>query len=139
LVAAAAGALNTDRNGVLSWFGRMAIPVLAELYPEFFTPHRSAWPFVRGVNDIIHAEVRKLYPGAGCPQLPIREAPDGALIMDYHSSRRLCALAQGFVEGAAAYYGEAVVFEHLTCVDAGDQGCSFRIAWIGQSEQSHAA
>jgi predicted hydrocarbon binding protein len=33
------------------------------------------------------------------------------------------------VEGAAAYYGEAVVFEHLHCMKSGDAKCVFRIAF----------
>lgn len=130
LVAAASAALGIDRAAVLRWFGRNAIPVLAELYPTFFAPHASARPFVQGVNDIIHAEVRKLYTGAACPHFMIREYEDGALGMDYRSARRMCALAQGFVEGAADYYGEAVEFEHVACVDHGHPKCEFKIRWV---------
>jgi predicted hydrocarbon binding protein len=53
----------------------------------------------------------------------------GDLVMDYLSSRNMCALAQGFVEGAAAWYGEPVTFEHAACTAHGDPHCTFRIAW----------
>lgn len=49
--------------------------------------------------------------------------------MGYESKRRLCALAQGFVEGAAAHYGEAVEFEHRQCMHDGDSKCLFHLSF----------
>jgi len=128
LVAAACAKLSLPRVEVLRWFGQKAMPLLAKAYPDFFAGHSTARTFVAGVNSIIHAEVRKLYPGAACPHFNIREA-DGTLTMDYASSRRLCALAQGFVEGAGALYCEEVDFRHLACVEHGDDGCRFEVVW----------
>lgn len=59
--------------------------------------------------------------------------------MNYHSARRMCALAQGFIEGAAAWYCEAVEVEHLSCVSRGDSGCEFHINWIQSDDRAHAA
>jgi hypothetical protein len=129
LAGEAARTLGISRSEVLRWFGRAAMPILAETYPAFFTPHVSARPFVMGVNDIIHAEVRKLYAGAECPHFNIRQDENGAVLMDYRSTRKLCALAQGFIEGAAAHYGETVDFQHASCVEQGHGHCSFRISW----------
>lgn len=129
LVAAACTALDTDRDAVLRWFGTEAIPVLAELYPGFFTSQSDARSFVEGVNDVIHAEVRKLYPGAACPHFRMSLRPDGDLVMDYLSERRMCALAQGFVEGAAAWYGQDVRFQHAACTAHGHPHCTFHIGW----------
>lgn len=129
LVAAAMTALSLDRDQVLRWFGQSAIPVLAELYPAFFEVPGSAREFTAGVNTIIHAEVRKLYPGAECPHFRLSDGADGQLVMEYLSSRRMCALAQGFVEGAAAWYGETVDFEHTACTGRGDPNCTFTLRW----------
>jgi hypothetical protein len=103
--------------------------MLAELYPDFFTPHQSARPFVEGVNDVIHAEVRKLYAGASCPHFGIRETDEGGLSLNYRSSRRMCALAQGFIEGAAGYYCETVEVRHLSCTEDGAPSCEIAIHW----------
>ena len=128
LVGAACEKLSLPRADVLRWFGQQAMPLLAKAYPDFFAGHASARTFVAGVNSIIHAEVRKLYPGAACPHFNIREAA-GGLTMDYASSRRLCALAQGFVEGAAAFYCEEVDFRHVACVEHGAEQCRFEVVW----------
>jgi len=129
LIAAAMQALALDRNEVLRWFGQSAVPVLAERYPAFFDGPASAREFTAGVNTIIHAEVRKLYPGAICPHFRLSDREDGRLVMDYLSIRRMCALAQGLVEGAAAWYGEVVEIDHVACTQRGDPHCSFLIRW----------
>jgi len=139
LISAAMRKLSMDRDAVLRWFGQSAIPVLAELYPKFFNEAASGRDFTAGVNTIIHAEVRKLYPGAECPHFRIADAADGGMVMEYLSSRRMCALAQGFVEGAAVWYGEAVEFEHTTCTSHGDVHCTFAIRWRPASAQGAAA
>ena len=128
LVAAAGAALSLDRDAVLRWFGVNAIPILAELYPDFFKATNGR-AFVDGINTIIHAEVRKIYPGAACPHFRMHANASGDLVMDYLSTRNMCALAQGFVEGSAAFYGEAVTFEHVACTAKGDSHCTFHIAW----------
>ena len=128
LVVAAGKALGLEPREVLRWFGREAMPVLAQKYPGFFTPHATVRPFLLSLNSIIHPEVRKIYPGADVPVFDFEDAPDGALLMGYNSPRRLCALAHGFVEGAAGHYGEPVVFEHLRCMHRGDDKCLFRIS-----------
>jgi hypothetical protein len=129
LVATAASTLDLSRGEVLRWFGRQAMGVLAERYQPFFAPHTTARTFILSVNSIIHPEVRKLYAGAGCPHFHFREE-GGLLLMRYDSPRRLCRLAEGFVEGAAAHYVETVEFQHLSCMEHGDEACEFRLAWV---------
>lgn len=139
LVACAAAKFGLGRNEVLRWFGQQAIPRLAKLYPDFFSAHHSARAFVESVNDVIHAEVRKLYPGANCPHFGIRQTAGGVVSLDYRSSRRMCALAQGFIEGAAAFYCETVEVEHVSCVEHGSGACEIAIHWTEGGARERAA
>ncbi|MGH7054519.1 MAG: heme NO-binding domain-containing protein [Stellaceae bacterium] len=127
LVAAVSGVLGWSRNECLRWFGRAAMPLIAERYPAFFTPYSATLPFLISVNTIIHPEVRKVHPGALCPLFRFAHAPDGVLHLSYESSRQLCALAEGFVEGAADYFGETVTVEHLLCTARGARECCLAI------------
>ena|SRR5579872_4899447 len=127
LVDAASTALKLSSDSVLRWFGRNAMPLLAQRYPAFFEPHRSARPFILTLNSIIHPEVRKLYAGAHCPHFHFEEDSDRALLMGYRSPRRLCALAHGFIEGAAAHYHETAEVEHRQCMSHGDDRCVLRV------------
>lgn len=111
----------------LRWFGRLAMPHLADRYPEFFTAHKGMRSFLLSLNDVIHAEVRKLYPGAEVPVFEF-EAPAGAdaqdaLIMHYRSKRKLCQLAEGFIAGAAERFGEHVTVTQSSCMLDGAPEC----------------
>jgi heme-NO-binding protein len=105
------------------WFGRAAIPLLAERYPEFFEGHRTTSTFLLTLNDIIHTEVRKLFVGADVPHFDLRAPAAEVVSLGYASSRRLCSLAEGFIEGVAAHFGEKVAIEQTTCMKRGDEGC----------------
>ncbi len=127
LVAAAARVSGRSQDEVLRGFGKSAMPLLAERYPQFFETQSSAYAFLLTLNDIIHPEVRKIYPGADVPVFDFDTPSPNVLLMGYRSQRRLCALAQGFVQGVAAHYRETLSFEHLQCMHDGDEKCSFQI------------
>ncbi len=128
LVAAASRQLDLPPEAVLRWFGRNALPILAAKYPHFFTPG-SAREFLMTLNDIIHSEVRKLYAGAEVPEFDFEPSSPEVLLLGYRSRRRLCALAEGFVEGTASYYKEQVSIEQPRCMHRGDDRCLIRIAF----------
>ncbi len=123
IVACAAAQLGTDRRSVLQVVSEGAIPLLAERYPHFFTPHTSTRAFVLTLNDMIHPEVRKLYPGATPPVFGFEPASEDELMLSYTSARGLCALAEGFLHGAATHYGQTVVITQLTCLLDGAGRC----------------
>lgn len=129
LVMAAADALKLTPNDVLRWFGQQSMPILAQRYPVFFQPHPSTRPFLLSLNNIIHPEVKKIYAGADVPVFDFQDGDEGALLMGYHSARKLCALAQGFAEGAAGYFQETLDFKHLACMHNGDAKCLFHITF----------
>lgn len=47
--------------------------------------------------------------------------------MGYHSARKLFALAEGFMQGAAAHYGETLTITQHECMHHGGPRCMFRI------------
>ncbi len=123
LVAAAASVLNLPDDAIVRWFGRTSMPLLAERFPPFFEPHTSARPFVLTLNDIIHAEVRKLYPGAHVPIFVFDASAPDSLTIGYKSYRKLCAFAEGLIEGAADHYDERVLIQQPQCMNRGDAQC----------------
>src|SRR5580658_3797580 len=103
--------------------------VLAAKYPKFFRAHKSTQTFLLTLNDIIHPEVRKLYPGADVPVFDFDTSSEDVLLMSYRSQKKLCALAHGFIEGASSYYGQTVHFDQVKCMLKGDDECVFRISF----------
>jgi hypothetical protein len=127
LVRAAADALEIPEETVLRWFGRRAMPLLARRYPVFFDSHANVRSFVLSLNGIIHPEVGKLYPGARTPVFDFDTSTAGMLKIGYHSPRRLCALADGFLHGAATHFGERIELEQPECMHRGDARCVFHM------------
>jgi hypothetical protein len=128
LVGAAADELDMSPDQVVRWFGRNALPLFAARYPQLFEPHDSTRSFVLTLNEIIHPEVRKLYPGADVPvfDFAIR---NGGLVMGYKSPRKLCAFAEGLLHGAADHYKERLTIEQPQCMNRGDDRCVLQIAF----------
>lgn len=134
LVGAASTALDMPGDDIVRWFGRNALPMFAQSYPDLFSPHRSARTFVLTLNDIIHPQVRKLYPGADVPEFEFDPAPDGRLLMGYRSPRRMCSFAEGLLEGAAGHYGERLSVEQPECMKRGDERCLLAIDFRGAAQ-----
>lgn len=128
LVDAGASALSVEPNDLVRWFGRASMPLLADRYPQFFEPHTSVSTFLLALNEIIHPEVRKLYPDAVVPKFEYLEQTPSLVVMAYSSPRRLCSLAEGFIEGAAALFGESTSTEQTECMLRGDGRCVLRVA-----------
>ena len=134
LVCAASEALQLSPNDIVRWIGCKSLPRMASAYPHFFLAHSTTRSFVLALNDIIHPEVRKLYPGADVPVFDFDTASEDILVVGYHSHRKMCAFAQGLVEGAAEHYREEVIFGHPLCMLRGDARCEFHIQFRKQGE-----
>ena len=129
LVSAASDALALPVDDVVSWLGRNAVPLFAVRYPQLFEPHDCTRSFVLTLNDIIHPEVRKLYPGADVPEFEFGIRDDDRLVMGYRSPRKLCSFAEGLLLGAADHYRERLAIEQPSCMKRGDDQCVLEIAF----------
>lgn len=122
LVAVASSELGVPVDELVRWFGRSSLPLLREKYPAFFD-HDSTRSFILTLNDVIHPEVRKLFPGADVPDFDFETSGDGQITLGYRSARKLCSFAEGLIEGAAEYFGEQVRMEQPQCMKRGDEKC----------------
>ncbi|QOY92830.1 heme NO-binding domain-containing protein [Massilia sp. UMI-21] len=127
LVEVASRILGIAPQDVLRWFGQRAMPLLVARYPQFFAPHASTRAFLLTLNSLIHPEVRKLYPGATPPVFDFDTSDSDTLVIGYNSARRLCALAEGFMQGAAAHYGQAARLTQPRCMHDGADKCVFHV------------
>lgn len=122
LVGAASAELEVPADDLVRWFGRSSLPLLRERYPVFFN-HQSTRSFILTLNDVIHPEVRKLFPGADVPDFDFDSPSEDQVALGYRSPRKLCSFAEGLIEGAAEYFGEEVSMEQLQCMKRGDEKC----------------
>ena len=128
LVSAASDALDMPADDVVRWLGRNALPLFAGHYPQLVEPHNSTRSFVLTLNEIIHPEVRKLYPGADVPEFDF-DSRGEVLVMGYRSPRKLCSFAEGLLLGAADHYDERLTIEQPSCMKRGDDQCVLEITF----------
>ena len=130
IVGASSRQLGLPADDVVRWFGRRAMPLLAEHYPKVFAPHTDARAFVLTLNAIIHPEVRKMYPGADVPDFDFDTSSPDELLMIYRSKRRMCAFAEGLLQGSADHYGQRASIVQPKCMHRGDPCCELRIQFL---------
>lgn len=129
IVDAAAAMTGLTTAQLLRYIGRRSLPLIAARYPEFFSLHTGSRTFLLSLNEVIHTEVRMLYEGAEPPHFGFGEGHDGGLLVEYHSHRSLCALAEGLIAGTADLFGEDVVIQQPQCKLDGAAFCLLRVTW----------
>ncbi len=108
----------------------------ARLYPAFFTIAKGTRPFLLTVETRIHELVRATIPNSEPPQLHVAPLGTEGVTIAYTSSRRLCVLLEGLVEGTASHYGETATMVQSECMLRGDPACLFEVEL---SRPAHAA
>jgi hypothetical protein len=133
LILAASRTLGLSPLEVSLWFGRKAVPFMAVRFPEFFSGHDSARQFLLTVNDRIHPEIAKIYPGAAPPALEFDSSAHDVLLMKYESRRRFCPLVHGLIEGIADFFCETATIKQTRCMLHGAKKCTFKITFAPNS------
>ena len=62
-------------------------------------------------------------PGADVPEFGFEALGEDVLLLRYKSHRKLCALAEGFVTGAATHYRQTVQIAQPECMLDGADAC----------------
>lgn len=91
---------------LLHAYGRFLFGQFAKLYPGFFHGVHGSVDFIARIEDVIHVEVRKLYPDAQLPRFEVKEYTPDKLRIIYKSERHLGDLAHGLIEECIVHFGE---------------------------------
>jgi predicted hydrocarbon binding protein len=110
---------------VLHDFGKALFPVLAATYGDLIPRDWRTLDLVEHTERVIHRTVRLQDAAASPPRLSAVRASEDEVRVLYASSRRLCALAGGLLDGAAEHFGESVSVSEERCRRRGDPFCEF--------------
>lgn len=125
IVTAGADAFDVPVPELVRAVGRDALMGLSVRYPHFFEPHDDVRSFVLTLNEVIHAEVRKLHADSDPPDFWFDDPAAQPLTVHYRSRRQLCLLAEGMLEGAGGYFGQDVTVTQTSCMADGHDHCTF--------------
>lgn len=129
LVASAAEILDIPVTDLIRHYGKYLWGYFEGHYDTFITGHSSLKSFLLSVHSVIHMEVKKLYPESVTPDFEYDDQSANQLVMYYQSPRKLCHLAEGLIEGAAAYYQCSYQLSHDVCMHEGAESCKFEITF----------
>ncbi|MRV73118.1 hypothetical protein GJ700_15520 [Duganella sp. FT92W] len=108
LVMALSNATGMPIPALIHLFGHHLFQRFSESYPVLFQDANCVFDFLSRIDDVIHVEVRKLYPDAELPTLPCtRPAPDQLELL-YSSPRGFADLAAGLIDGCIAHFQEPI-------------------------------
>jgi hypothetical protein len=129
LLQTACARLEVEAPAALRAFGKFAFHGLTTRYPIFLKGVDHPRQLLLAVHDIIHVEVKKLMEGATPPDLFYEgiDGPKDRLTVHYESTRGLCPLMEGLLDGAADYFGVPVEYQQSACTHKGDKRCTFQI------------
>lgn len=114
LVVALSAHSGIPTNDLLRIFGEHLFGRFVIGYPGFFEGITDCFEFLSGIENIIHAEVRKLYPDAELPKFEVEQHDADRLVMRYYSKRHFEDLAEGLIHGCIAYFGGSIVLSRET-------------------------
>lgn len=127
IVEAAGSAAGHSVPDTLRLAGRIGFAHLVRRAPDLLDGLEDWRAVLSSLDDIIHPEVRKIYPDSDVPGFATE--PDGAdLIVTYTSRRALCALAEGLMIGSGIWFDTELTVTHLSCVHSGDEHCVMRVS-----------
>ncbi len=120
---------NLKHDEILFELGKYMLIEMSKTYPTFFEV-KSLKEFLLSIHDVIHVEVRKLFPDALTPQFSFENNNSNELTMIYKSTRQLCRLAEGLIHGASEYYKTPIEVSQSQCYLRGDPNCRIEIKFL---------
>jgi Haem-NO-binding len=105
---------NLNLPDVLSDFGRYLFGRFASSHPTFLHQQHDAFEFLAGIENVIHAEVLKLYPEAELPTFEVEVHTPQKLVLLYTSARQMQDLADGLIQGCLTYFNCVASVERQT-------------------------
>ncbi|QDT61928.1 Heme NO binding protein [Stieleria bergensis] len=126
IVAALSKETSLGANQLLYAFGKHLFARLSDRYPAQVGSVSNCFELLTSLEQVIHPNVKKLYPEATLPSFETTQHPDGSLEMRYKSPRGLPDLAEGLMQGCADWFNEPITIEREV-VDANGNEVIFRL------------
>ncbi|MEW6995111.1 heme NO-binding domain-containing protein [Colwelliaceae bacterium MEBiC 14330] len=118
-------------NDLLTAFGEYIFETLYQNSPADLSSLTNLKDFLLAIDGVIHSEVKRVHPSAYLPSFKYHNSENGDLILEYSSKRKLCYLAVGLIQGAAAKFSEKISISHPVCMHKGADHCELIIHFQG--------
>lgn len=121
--------LDVPLDILLRTFGEYLFVSLVNMHKNYLIDKATARDFILSIDDEIHRDIEKLYPGTSFPFIEYRDNADNTLSIIYNSPRKLCFLAEGLIQGVANQYQTDIGLIHSKCMHRGDDYCQLDLTF----------
>ena len=100
-------------------FGEHLFTILITIYSEPIKKYKNSFEFISNVENVVHPEVKKLYPDSDLPSFELINMTDIEMKIIYKSTKPLMDFAKGLMLGCCKHYKEniEISYEKPTIVD----------------------
>jgi len=119
--------VGVPRADFLRGLGEFMFPEFLRFFPQAADGHNHPLPFLEGIRDFVHPEVERLFNRSKTPTITIEDSTLDQCVLEYHSSRLLCQLMEGLLNGVSAHFQVPVEQHQELCMLRGDPACRFRL------------
>ena len=121
--------LDVPLDILLRTFGEYLFDCLSKMHQSYLLSKKTPRDFIMSVNNEIHRDIEKLYPGTSTPFLEYTNNTSNGLSVIYRSPRKLCFLAEGLIQGVANQYQTDIGIIHSKCMHRGDKYCQLDLTF----------
>ena len=97
-----------SQNELICAYGKHLFPILIKIYPEAVKRYKSTFDFISNVDNVVHPEVKKLYPDSDLPQFEEVSKNETELKVKYRSNKPLMEFAKGLILSCSNHYNEKI-------------------------------
>lgn len=126
IISQASDLTGLSENDLKEKFGEFLVPNLLNIYKKYVNPSWKTFEMLQYTEKIMHQAVRKENQKANPPALHVTKVGDH-LIIDYHSKRKMAALAVGIIKGIADYYNERDKVEVIPMTNLNDERVQIKV------------
>jgi hypothetical protein len=101
-------------GALIGAFAKHLFKKLVVIYPKPVQEYSNAFEFISNIDNVVHPEVKKLYPEAELPTFETVSHTNDTLVMKYKSTKPLMDLAQGLMEGCGEHYNEKLDISYIS-------------------------
>jgi hypothetical protein len=95
---------NIPVNDLIYTYGKFFFQVLTKHHRDIFSLYNSPIEMLASIENHIHVQVRKIYPGAELPTFKIIDQKENSLEMIYFSERSMYMFAKALMEKTFEHY-----------------------------------
>ncbi len=121
--------LGVPLNDGLNLFGVFLFDFLLNRGPIEVKSYETSQSLLVDLEDVIHRDVKRIHPDAYTPFFEYIPSSEREGVLIYRSKRKLCAVAEGLIQGLAKHFSQGVTLSHSQCMHDDHDECKWNVVF----------